>query len=295
MPGSKPKNKPMPETLARGTTRAYSYCLAHWYAFTESDENTRYNNSELRRWILKFIAHFREQKKSAATLAQHLIALRIHFDSRVVYEWDVNQAFQKYRRELGRPAKKVRAIGLAEIEAMVSVVKSARNKALLAVGWSGALRSSELVAIRRQDLELTAEGFLLMVPRSKTDQLGRGKIVPLPYFHIARASICPVRNLESYLIYQSDLFGSTIDGESLVFPLTTRTVARVVARAAKLAGLSAGYSAHSLRRGLATTAAQHGIDERIIMRHGRWSTREVVDGYIDEGTLWTRTALDFLR
>ena len=42
------------------------------------------------------------------------------------------------------------------------------------------------------------------------------------------------------------------------------------------------YGAHSLRHGFATTAAQHHVEERDIMRQTRHKSQAVVRRYIDE-------------
>ena len=292
----------IPSVVAETTNQTYAYCLDHWYDFTKTQPGSRWTPEQLEFSILSFINEYSKQQKSVATISQHIAALTHKYGATVRSE-KVRQALQRYARERGRPAKKATSIGVEQLTAMVQSVaidaekfvdRVWRNRALLTVGWSAALRASELTSIRRSHLEHVDEGFVLTIPRSKTDQTGKGRQIPLPYFHIAHALICPARNLEAYLTKQLDLFDNR-DSDFYIFPIAMRTVSRVVKAYAKKAGFHGAYSSHSLRRGLATTAARHGVDDRTIMRHGRWTTREVVDGYVDEGTLWSRTALDFLR
>lgn len=280
-----------------GTNRTYEYCLSHWRQWLKKSRpkiRRKLHNNELESAVLDFIAYSRETKKSCATLHQHISALGSIYNISYIRTTSVKDALKQYAYDFGKPAKKATAIGLDQLMAMVEVTDSLRDRALLTVGWSGALRASEIVEIRRKDLEQTNEGFILIISRSKTDQFGKGKKIPLPYFHVARSKICPARNLEQYLIHQSDLF-IIEKNDYLIFPISARHVSRIISTAARKAGLPARYSSHSLRRGLATTAAEYGIDDRVIMRHGRWRSREMVDEYVDEGTLWSRTALDFLR
>jgi site-specific recombinase XerD len=69
--------------------------------------------------------------------------------------------------------------------------------------------------------------------------------------------------------------------------LTDGRVARIVQRAARRAGLDpARYAGHSLRSGLATTAAAGGAPERAIMRQGRWTSVTTARKYIRAGTLF---------
>lgn len=68
--------------------------------------------------------------------------------------------------------------------------------------------------------------------------------------------------------------------------LAPAAVAKIVKRSAEAAGLDATrYAGHSLRAGLATSAAAAGKSDRAIMRQGRWSSREMVDRYVREATL----------
>jgi hypothetical protein len=59
---------------------------------------------------------------------------------------------------------------------------SLRDRALLLVGWTGALRRSELVALRVEDVEFVeGEGVNVYVRRSKSDQEGTGLVKGLSY------------------------------------------------------------------------------------------------------------------
>ena len=54
-----------------------------------------------------------------------------------------------------------------------------RNRALLLVGWFGALRRSELVALNR-DVRDDVDGLVVKVRSSKTDHEGVGAVLGLP-------------------------------------------------------------------------------------------------------------------
>ena len=68
-------------------------------------------------------------------------------------------------------------------------------------------------------------------------------------------------------------------------------VARIVKRAAQLAGLDpARYAGHSLRAGLATSAAAAGVEEREIMRQTGHKSMVVARRYIKNGSLFRGNA-----
>jgi site-specific recombinase XerD len=66
-----------------------------------------------------------------------------------------------------------------------SSIGELRNRAIILVGFAGAFRRSELVALDLADLEFTAEGALITIRRSKTDREGLGRKVAIPRGEVA--------------------------------------------------------------------------------------------------------------
>jgi len=60
------------------------------------------------------------------------------------------------------------------IAALPHSSKGIRDRALLLLGFAGALRRSELVALDVTDVTPSDNGLVVMLRRSKTDQEGRG-------------------------------------------------------------------------------------------------------------------------
>jgi integrase len=165
----------------------------------------------------------------------------------------------------------------AELRAMVAALpgdlRGARDRALLLVGFAAALRRSELVALDRCDVAETAEGLVVTLRRSKTDQEGQSRKIGVPYG--SNPATCPVRALRAWTeiagVVDGPLF-VTVDrsGRPGTARASDRAVARAVQRAAQGAGLDrARYAGHSLRAGLATSAAAAGASERSIMAQTR--------------------------
>ncbi|MDO9714201.1 site-specific integrase [Paracraurococcus lichenis] len=65
-----------------------------------------------------------------------------------------------------------------------------RDRALL-LGYAGALRRAELVAVAREHVSFTPEGLRLQIPRSKTDTTGQGAELGIP--RGSKAETCPVQ------------------------------------------------------------------------------------------------------
>jgi integrase len=222
----------------------------------------------------------------------------------------VREIIRGIMRKDRRPTKKARPLALAELVAICDQFtecgdwRSLRDRALLSVGWMAALRSAELSALDWSDVIEVEAGIELTIRESKTNKSGEAEIVGLPLLHDAYHTVCPVRNLRAikplieaeyfdrepvFLSQQPmrpDLYR---DGQLLMNSgerISARAVSRAVERGAKLARLEAHYSSHCLRRGFATYAASRGVSELTIMRHGRWKSSAVAQGYIERAKLW---------
>jgi integrase len=66
-----------------------------------------------------------------------------------------------------------------------------RDRALLLIGFAGALRRSEIVALRAEDCEFTSDGLVITLRLSKTDQEGEGRKIGIP--NGSNLETCPVR------------------------------------------------------------------------------------------------------
>ncbi len=185
-----------------------------------------------------------------------------------------------------------------DIRGMVNMLPSGllgiRDRALLLVGFAGALRRSELVAIDRVDVEITRDGLIVTLRRSKTDQEGVGRKVAIPFG--SNPETCPVGSLESWLELSASSEGAIfrhVDRHGRIQPgrLSGYAVALIVKRSAAAAGLDpAKYAGHSLRSGLATSAAIGGASERSIMAQTGHRSVTMVRRYIRDGNLFRENA-----
>ena len=144
-------------------------------------------------------------------------------------------------------------------------MRAARDKALLLIGFAGAFRRSELVALRCEDMTMYENGLELLIRRSKTDQEGAGRTVFIPYAHGSR---CPVKALKYWLelagIEVGPLFRAIsrydqIVGRKALTPQSVNLVVKAAVRA--MAGEDAAkmVAGHSLRAGYCTEATILGL------------------------------------
>ena len=186
----------------------------------------------------------------------------------------------------------------ADIRRMVDTLPDTktglRDRALLLLGFAGAFRRSELAGLARADLVIASEGITVTLRRSKTDQEGQGRKIGIPYG--SRPHTCPVRAIQAWLdasgIQDGPLFrGIHRNGKLLPNALCDKSVALIVKKTALAAGLDpALYAGHSLRAGLATSAAQAGVSERAIMKQTGHANVNMVRRYIRDGSLFRENA-----
>lgn len=200
----------------------------------------------------------------------------------------------------GKPKEKARALSADEMGQLATYLNqldtlvSLRDNALLQIGFYGALRRSELVAIHIEHITWQDEGIEIIIPTSKTDQTHEGQFCVIPRVgHIK----CPVMALEKWLkasgIHSGAVFRSISASELISYqPLTPQSVGHILKKRAaeiSLPGIN-NISSHSLRRGLATSAAQAGAPIHVIMRAGRWKQTNTVMEYIEASERFTENA-----
>ena len=185
---------------------------------------------------------------------------------------------------------------IAMLNTMGDGVKDTRDRALLLVGFSGAFRRSELVALNVDDIQEVREGLTITIQRSKTDQEGSGRKIGIPF---ARGIHCPVKAIQSWLqasgITEGPIFRGVDRHENVGGRLSNHAVARVIKGWAGKAGLdSEDYSGHSLRAGLVTSAANAGIANHKIRAQTGHKGDTMLNRYIRDGQIFTDNAAGIL-
>jgi site-specific recombinase XerD len=191
------------------------------------------------------------------------------------------------RRTLGTAPKRKSAATADRIRAMldacdIGTTIGIRDRAILALGFAGAFRRSELVALTVADLTEVPDGYRVLIRRSKTDQTGEGQEIVIP----RGLRIRPVEAVQTWLqaagIAEGILFRPVKRG-GLVRPwgLRGHDVALVTKRYALAAGLDpAEFSGHSLRAGFITSAAESGASILKIQEVSRHVGVAVLSGYV---------------
>jgi len=208
-------------------------------------------------------------------------------------------------RQHGRPPQKAAALSLAMLRQLLATcdrtARGRRDRALLLFGFAGALRRSELVSLRVEDVVVDGNGLRLRILRGKTDQEGQGAEIGLPRGR--RAETCPLRAFEDWQEVAQRKAGPlfrkvTASGRVGGTALHPDAVRRILAHRLGMAGMTPdGFdrlSAHALRVGFITEAYAKGVRDEDIMRHTRHRDLRTMRGYVRRAGLVTESPAGML-
>jgi integrase len=250
--------------------------------------------------VASYLAELADAGFKAATIARRLVVISQAHKAADLDKVSpttsslVRRTHAGIRRSIGT-AQTAKAPALVDdlkrmLEKLPNTRVGLRDRALLLVGFAGAFRRSELVALDVADLEFSQGGLVVTLRKTKTDQEAAGRRIGIPYGSSEKT--CAVRSLQAWLesahITDGAVFRS-LDPFQRVQPrrLSDKAVARIVKRRAAAVGLDPSrYAGHSLRAGLATSAAAGGASERAIMNQTGHKSTTMVRRYIREANLF---------
>lgn len=279
--------------VAPATRRAYRADLDHFDAWGGTIPTT---DDVLAAYL---VAHVGILK--IATLVRRIAAISVAHDARGLPNPArsplIRATMRGIRRERGsaqRQAKPLLRDDLfAALAATGSDLKGLRDRALLLAGFAGGFRRSELIAIDCTDLERVRQGIVITLRRSKTDQEGVGRKIGIP---LGRSKFCPCRALDQWLeaagISEGPVF-RPVDrhGHVSAQRLSGEAVCIVVKERVAAARYDAsGFSGHSLRAGLATSAVQAGVSTLKIRAQTGHASDAMLARYVRDGDLFLDNA-----
>ena len=245
--------------------------------------------------IVNYINDLADNAK-ANTVARRVSALTENFDAAGIRENPcrfpiVKNALRGIKRMKGTIQHGKMPVLFDDIKEMLQYLngdelQQARDKAILLVGFYGAMRRSEIAGLDVEDLQFSKLGLLITLRKSKTDQMDQGQLIAIPY--VKDKEYCAVTALRKWLSLAHIKKGPVFRGFTKAHTIrknriSDKSIALIVKEYVGLMGMDPDdYGAHSLRHGFATTAAQHHVEERQIMRQTRHKSQSVVRRYIDE-------------
>lgn len=309
--------------LSPATLKAYDLAWWEWEEWCEDNDVEPLGASpeEVANYLIDLmekprVRSTRGEQLSMGSLNVQTASLSRHYKDaglpNPVHSHEVEGVMRGLGRMYGRPLRKVRALTDTDILRILDAIDtegvedptkwvlSVRNASLFALGFAGALRRSEIVSLRYEDVEWMSEEPLqamLHIRRSKTDQAGLGQRIPV----VDGSRIQPLTRLQLWLevsgisegwLFQTMRRGGRVIGNQL----HSSDVPRLV----KLWGAKIGLdpteiAGHSLRAGFITSAAKSGASLHKIMDVSRHKGTDMVLGYIrDQEKFENHAGGDFL-
>jgi site-specific recombinase XerD len=285
------------------TVRAYRhdfrifevYCAGHGHLSMPSTPSA----------VAEFLAGEQRRGCKAATLTRRVAAIRYAhgltgYPSPTDAE-TVRAVLSGIKREIGTRQTPKTAATADLIQMMLTecpnTMTGKRDRALIALGFAGAFRRSELVALEVADLTETPDGFRALVKRSKTDQSGEGQEIAI----LRGRRLRPVEAVQTWLAAAGITDGPVFrqvnkSGRVLPGALKAESAAKVVKDAARRAGLDpSAFAGHSLRSGFITSAAKAGASIFKMMDVSRHKSVETLRRYVrDADSFHDHAGEDFL-
>ena len=280
-------------SLSEGTKRGYQQDIAHFEAWGGSIPASAAT-------IAAYLADLATSYKTA-TIVRRLTALSKAHDAMGAANPTkselVRATMRGVKRTIGTASREAKPILREDLFLMLDCMgdgtKDMRDKALLLLGFAGAFRRSELVGLDVSDIEHVRQGVVVTLRRSKIDQEGRGRKIGIPF---GRSKWCPVKQLVDWLnhakIDTGPLFrGINRHGHVAEQRLSGEAACVIVKLRAEAAGFDpTGYSGHSLRAGLATSAAMAGASAWKIRQQTGHASDTMLNRYIRDGDMFLSNA-----
>jgi len=203
----------------------------------------------------------------------------------------VRKLLRRYSRTRGTAVQKKEPLLIERLPALLMAMPDDlpawRDGALLLLGYAGAFRRAELVALDVEQLRFSKGGLHVWNAAAKNDPRKKGRELYVP--RLPRAEFCAVVALERWLpiVGTAGPVFRTFDlrGALTANRLDGGDVARILRRRARAAGVAGDFAGHSLRRGFITNAAKSKIPIENIKRVTGQRSNAVVLDYVAAATL----------
>lgn len=273
---------------AANTERAYRADLAHYAEWCRQQGLTALPATAM---VLGRYASDLAPRKKWATIARRLSAVRkwheLHEEPLPIDDRWLQATLKGIQREHGTHAEQASAFGAAQLKIVLRNLVTENNgvprfgplrdKVALLLGFTGAFRRSELVALNVEQIHFGEDGVVITYYGSKTNQTGQREEKAI--FYSPDTSICPVRTLQEWVTLLERRQGPLLVrvrkwNELTEERLTAQSIGAIVKR-----HVGTKYSAHSLRASFVTTAKLNGADDSEVMQQTKHKTSAMIRRY----------------
>jgi len=273
--------------FSQNTLIAYSKDIWHYLSFVQKQQKT-YTTDQIHERYLKELS----EKYAFATFSRKLVAINCYFELQGIeglfLAQHIHEAKAHIKRNRFMMQSKAKVFTKAHLKSVLdklndpkvkNTLVSIRNKNLLLLGYTAALRMSELLALRVQDIHFVKDAAIIHIRKSKSNQYGKldERVLPVS----TNTPYCPVLALRSllatlpktgnpYLFYALN----TNDTYKMKQPLSSSGCQLIIK---KLLGKE--YSTHSLRRSFVSIAKKYGAMDSEIQAQTKHASVKMIQEY----------------
>ncbi|XDZ65408.1 tyrosine-type recombinase/integrase [Alphaproteobacteria bacterium LSUCC0684] len=269
---------------APNTIKAYRSDLEHLTRWSQQNKLNPLSLSGT-----EFVQYLEEmgQSLTVATMSRRVASISRLLDllkqPNPTKEPDVILGLKRLKRNLGIAQKQATPLTLEVMRKLQAVcdntILGLRNRLLLQLGYESMRRRSEICAFKFEDVKILPNGkHVLLLRKSKTDQFGEGKLIPISDELVEMISHWQdkIKQTDGYILrsFKRDLSIR----ESLV-PAALNKILKFLQRKAKLKDIGE-LSGHSFRVGAAIDLLDKGVPLERIMLRGGWKSENTALRYL---------------
>lgn len=260
--------------FATNTLRAYEQDFEHFCEWCEEREYEAIPPTDA--ILAEYVTDMATDYKSA-TIRRHLNSLgSICFFAdlgKPTHSPKVKLALKKMHRKIGRHQSQAQPLTREYLDKMLKKcdrsLAGLRNRLLLLIGYETMRRRSEICAFKLENLQTLPNGeYALLLERSKTDQLGEGRLIPIS----DELGELIIRWAKRTGHKTGPILRAVRKGENLGGPLSASSVTNILIDLQYRARLRhiRHFSGHSFRVGAALDMLNAGVPLEKIMLRGGW-------------------------
>ena len=198
-------------------------------------------------------------------------------------EPDVTLGLKRLKRNLGIAQNQATPLTLDVMRKLQTVcdntIVGLRNRLLLQLGYESMRRRSEICAFKFEDVKTLPNGkHALLLRKSKTDQFGEGKLIPISDELVEMISHWQdkIKQTDGYILRS---FKRDLSVRKSLDPAALNKILKLLQRKAKLQDIGE-LSGHSFRVGAAVDLLDKGVPLERIMLRGGWKSENTALRYL---------------
>tara|TARA_Y100000034_G_scaffold136912_2_gene217022 strand:- start:15890 stop:16714 length:825 start_codon:yes stop_codon:yes gene_type:complete len=218
-------------------------------------EHANKNPEEIEKQDVKYFLVDKMDNRAAASAILFLASIRFAYTN--VLEKDPTAGIKRPKREQRIPS----VLTKPEMMKLIESAQTTKSNLILKLLYSSGLRVSEIVNLKKQDLDFEENTGWVREGKGKKDRM---------FIFSKKLS----KKLKKFIEKNPDynyVFSKTS-------PLTTRNIQKIVQNTAKIAGIDKGVHPHTLRHTFATHLLDSGIDLRkiqFLLGHASIATTQI--------------------